>query len=58
MAAFAAAFGDEFHRIEAVAQMRDETLRVLDLKGANVHRQIQTASDAETLYLGEGGHYL
>lgn len=58
LAAFTAAFGDEFHRIEAVAQMRDETLRVLDLKEASVHRKIQSATDAEALYLGEAGNYL
>jgi hypothetical protein len=38
--------------------MRDETLRVLDLKEADIREKIKTAADAEALYLREGSNYL
>jgi hypothetical protein len=57
LAVFAAAFGDEFLRIEAVAQMRDETLRVLDLKEAGLRAKVEAAMDAEALYLEQGRSY-
>jgi hypothetical protein len=55
LADFAETYGDEFHRIEAVAQMRDKgkTLRVLDLKTASVRKAIRDAKDAERLYLSD-----
>lgn len=51
LAAFAAAHGDPFHRIESVARMRDETLRVLDLTEASVREAVNTAENVEALYL-------
>lgn len=48
---FTETYGDEFHRIEAVAQMTDKTLRVLDLKQTSVRDAVRAASDAENLYL-------
>ena len=53
LAEFTVEFGDEFHRIEAVAQMQDRTLRVLDLKDETVRKAIQDAEDAERLYLSD-----
>ena len=44
-------FGPEFHRVEAVAEMTDQTLRVLDLQSEAVRRAIQEANDAELLYM-------
>jgi hypothetical protein len=55
---FVAEFGGEFHRIEAVAQMQDETLRIIDLKDAGIHEKIRAATDAEAFYLEESGNYL
>lgn len=58
LASFAAEFGEEFHRIEAVAQVDDETLRVLDLKDPAVRDTIQSADDPRALYLsGAAGDY-
>jgi type III restriction enzyme len=45
-------FGSELHRVEAVAQMRDRRLRVLDLQSADVRQAVRDAEDAEALYLG------
>lgn len=53
LAAYAEQFGDELHRIESVVQMKDGTLRVLDLKDAKVRAAIRDAADAEVLYLGD-----
>jgi type III restriction enzyme len=53
LADYAAKFGDEFHRIEAVAEMKDKKLRVLDLKSFRVRQSINEAGDAEALYLSE-----
>jgi len=59
LANFAAVYGDEFHRIEAVAKMEDETLRVLDLKDNKVRDAIEAAKDAKSLYAGkEASNYL
>jgi type III restriction enzyme len=52
LADFTRAYGEEFHRVEAVAEMKDKTLRVLDLKSEAVRKAIQEADDAEQLYLG------
>ena len=52
LADFSEAYVEEFHRIEAVAQMKDQTLRVLDLKSPAVRQAIREAQDAEALYLG------
>jgi type III restriction enzyme len=51
LADYVETFGSEFHRIEAVAQMRDRRLRVLDLQSAEVRQAVRDAEDAETLYL-------
>jgi hypothetical protein len=53
LADFAEVFGSEFHRIEAVAQMKDKQLRVLDLTKESVRSAIKGATDAEALYLSE-----
>ncbi|MDN5798375.1 MAG: type III restriction endonuclease subunit R, partial [Intrasporangium sp.] len=51
LADFTEAYGDEFYRIEAIAQMKDRTLRVLDLKSPTARQAIREAQDAEALYL-------
>lgn len=51
LANFAVEHADNFHRIEAIAQMKDKTLRVLDLTRDEVRKAIQDAEDAEKLYL-------
>jgi type III restriction enzyme len=53
LAEFTVEFGDEFHRIESVAQMKDKRLRVLDIKSAAVRNAIEQATDAEALYLSD-----
>ena len=59
LANFAAEYGDDFHRIEAVARMEDGALRVLDLKDAKVRDAIEAAKDAKTLYVSkESSEYL
>ncbi len=54
LSAFAESFGEEFHRIEALAKTGDQ-LRVLDLKKASVREAINSAQDAESLYAGPAG---
>lgn len=49
LAEFAATFGDELHRIDAIAKV-DGTLRVLDLKDAGVREAVDAAEDAAALY--------
>lgn len=46
---FAAEYGDEFHRIEAISTVAGQD-RVLDLKDATVRQAIHAATDAKTLY--------
>lgn len=53
LADFTVGYGDEFHRIEAVAQMKDKVIRVLDLKSEAVRRAIREADDGERLYLSD-----
>lgn len=53
LSAFAEEYGDQFHRIEAVAKMEDGTLRVLDLKDEAVRNAVDAARDAKSLYLGK-----
>ncbi len=53
LADYTAKFGGEFHRIEAVAEMRDKKLRVLDIKSLKVRQAINEADDAEALYLSD-----
>lgn len=48
---YADQYGDEFHRIEVVAQMKDRRLRVLDFKQLKVRSAVRDAVDAESLYL-------
>ena len=52
LAEFAATHGESFHRIESVAQMKDGTLRVLDLTDTDTRNAIAEADDTEALYLG------
>lgn len=52
LAGYVEEFGDELHRVEAVAKMSDGVLRVLDLKENSVRSAVRAADDAETLYLG------
>ena len=51
LAEFAAAHRKSFHRIESVAQMKDGTLRVLDLTDPDIRNAITEADDTEALYL-------
>ncbi len=53
LANFAAKHGEYFHRIESVAQMRDGTLRVLDLTETHIRKAIAVAEDTQALYLGD-----
>ena len=50
---FAATHGQSFHRIESVAQMKDGTLRVLDLTDPDTRSAVTEADDTEALYLGD-----
>ena len=52
LAEFAATYGESFHRIESVVQMKDGTLRVLDLTDTDIRNAITEADDTEALYLG------
>ncbi|MDH5134275.1 MULTISPECIES: DEAD/DEAH box helicase family protein [unclassified Microbacterium] len=49
MARFAEAYGDQFHRIEAISRI-DGKLRVLDLKLADVRAKVLNESDARFAY--------
>ena len=49
LAAFAAEYGTEFHRIEAIARVGDQT-RVLDLQDAHVRTAVTAADSAKSLY--------
>ncbi len=53
LADYGVEYGGQFHRIEAVAQMRDATLRVLDLHKESARQAIQQANDVEQLYLSD-----
>ena len=53
LAEFAATHRGSFHRIESVAQMKDGTLRVLDLTEPRTREAVKGAEDAEALYLGD-----
>jgi hypothetical protein len=53
LANFAEKYDAEFHRIEAVAEMENGTLRVLDLKEEKVRQATHKATDVEVLYLSE-----
>ena len=48
---FAATHGESFHRIESVAQMKDGTLRVLDLTDPDTRSAVTEADDTEALYV-------
>lgn len=49
LSAFAAEYGHEFHRIEAIARI-DGQSRVLDMKDQNVRSAVDSASEAKMLY--------
>lgn len=51
LANFAVKFGDGFHCSEAIAEMKNKTLRVLDLMMEFVRNAIDDATDAEQLCL-------
>ena len=53
LANFTAEHGQAFHRIEAVAKMDDDTLRVLDLKNESVRKALESASDVKELYASD-----
>ena len=53
LAQFTAAHGDDFHRVESIARMKDGTLRVLALTLDSVREAVRIAKDAEALYLQE-----
>ena len=50
LAAFAAEYGQLFHRIEAVARIDDGTIRVLDMTEEPVRKAVANAADAKALY--------
>ena len=52
LADFAAAHGEPFHRIESVARVNDDTLRVLDLTDPKTREAIMAAEDIQALYSG------
>jgi type III restriction enzyme len=59
LADYAEQYGDDFHRIESVAELTSGPARVLDLKVAAVREAIRDASDAEAVYASAvGSDYL
>ncbi|MEQ8428474.1 MAG: DEAD/DEAH box helicase family protein [Gammaproteobacteria bacterium] len=57
LAYFVEAYGDNFHRIESIAQL-DNTLRILDLKDEKVRQAIKDADDVGRLYRSKvAGNY-
>jgi len=52
LAAFAAEYVPSFHRIEAVAKLEDDTLRVLDLQDSKVPDAVESAADVKSLCMG------
>jgi hypothetical protein len=57
LVAFAAAYGDDFHRVESITRMDDGTLRVLDLMMESVQRAVRSANDVKALYLRHANTY-
>jgi type III restriction enzyme len=53
LADFTVEYGAHFHRIEAVSEIKDGAIRVLDLMNARVRDAIRSASDAEALYMSD-----
>ncbi len=53
LVAFTREHGHRFHRIEAVAKMKNDTLRVLDITDPAVQQAVLDAQDAEALYLSD-----
>ena len=51
LAQFAATHGGSLHRVESVARMKDDTLRVLDLADPDIRKAVIEADDIEALYL-------
>lgn len=57
LAAFAATEeGEKYHRIEAVAQLKDGQLRVLDMKDEAVREEVEQADHVEVLYKSNAAH--
>ena len=50
LTAFAAEYGQSFHRIEAVARIDDGTIRVLDMTEEPVRKAVAATNDAKALY--------
>ena len=50
LAEFAEKHGESFHRIESVARLAGDTLRVLDLMEPSVREAVAKADDAEAVY--------
>jgi len=46
-------YDPSFHRIEAVAKLDDDTLRLLDIQDLTVRDAVEAAADARSLYLGQ-----
>ncbi|MDE0658250.1 MAG: DEAD/DEAH box helicase family protein [Gammaproteobacteria bacterium] len=53
LAAFAEAHGESFYRVESVARMPNDGLRVVDLTDPNVRDAITRNEDVQALYLSE-----
>lgn len=50
MCDFVEEFGDTFVRVDALSPMRDNSIRVLDLRDSKVRDAVRIAEDAEALY--------
>ena len=50
---FAIKYGEAFHRIESVAQMKNGALRVLDLTKLQIQETVLEATDIDALYSGD-----
>ena len=55
LAEFAEEHGESFHRIESVARLSGDVLRVLDFMEPSVREAVAEAEDAEGLYRGGAG---
>lgn len=51
LADYAEKYGDEFHRIESVVEVKAGTARVLDMTRDHVRKAVRESDDAEALYL-------
>jgi len=58
LADFTVEFGDEFHRVESVAELRTRPCAFSTSKSDGVRKAIREAADAEHLYLSAARHGL